>query len=62
MGRQLPHRRLGGPELLAAVTADPVPEGTKAQPNPMRYGAGIDITPDGAFGHTGGWAGYSSPS
>ena len=52
--------RLGGPELLAAVTADPFPEGTKAQPNPMRYGAGIDITPDGAFGHTGGWAGYSS--
>jgi hypothetical protein len=26
----------------------------------MQYGAGIDITPDGAFGHLGGWAGQSS--
>ena len=52
--------RLGGPQLQAAVTANPVPEGTKAQPNPMQYGAGIDITPDGAFGHLGGRAGYSS--
>ncbi len=52
--------RLGGPQLQAAVTANPVPEGTKAQPNPMHYGAGIDITPEGAFGHLGGWAGFSS--
>jgi len=50
--------RLGGPTLLAAVTASAVPKDT--QPNPVRYGAGIDVFPDGAFGHLGGWAGYSS--
>jgi len=50
--------RVGGQEFLTAVTADAVPQGTPAQPNPMLYGAGIGITPEGAFGHPGGWAGY----
>ena len=52
--------RLGGQEFLTAVTANAVPQGTPAQPNPMLYGAGIGITPDGALGHPGGWAGYAS--
>jgi CubicO group peptidase (beta-lactamase class C family) len=50
--------RLGGPKLLAAVTANAVPKNT--QPNPAQYGAGIDIFPDGAFGHLGGWGGHNS--
>ena len=48
--------QLGGPELLDAATADAVQTGT--EPGRGRYGAGIDITPDGALGHPGQWAGF----
>ena len=50
--------RVGGPRLLAAVTADAVPQSN--QPNSLRYGAGIDIFPNGALGHRGYWSGVNS--
>lgn len=49
--------QLGGPRLLAAVTAGAAPD--ERMPG-VRYGAGVLITPDGAIFHPGKWAGNMS--
>jgi CubicO group peptidase (beta-lactamase class C family) len=46
---------VGGKALLEAVIEDAVPTGS---PDGSRYGAGIQVGPDGALSHVGGWAGY----
>ena len=53
VGRQLPHRPPRRPSNSSGRSHRQrrATKGTPAQPNPMQYGAGIDITPDGAFGH-----------
>ena len=50
--------RVGGPPLLAAVTAGAVPQSN--QPDALRYGAGIDVFPNGGLGHRGYWSGVNS--
>lgn len=44
---------VGGAALLAAQTAGAVEVG-----NGLKYGAGIEVAPDGALSHLGGWEGY----
>lgn len=46
---------VGGQVLLDAVDEGSVPTGA---PDGSRYGAGIEIAPDDALSHLGGWAGY----
>jgi len=49
--------QLGGPQLLAAITAGAVRD---EQMPGAQYGAGIVITPEGAIFHPGKWAGNMS--
>jgi CubicO group peptidase (beta-lactamase class C family) len=49
--------QLGGPRLLEALTAGAVPD--ERVPG-AQYGGGLHITPDGAIGHGGHWAGNIS--
>lgn len=49
--------QLGGPRLLAAITAGAVRD---EQAPGVRYGAGVLVTPEGAISHAGGWAGHMS--
>lgn len=54
-GDQYRTGKVGGRAWLDAITAGAVPTGA---PNGARYGAGIEIAPDGALSHLGGWSGY----
>ncbi len=54
-GDQYRTGKVGGKGWLDAITAGAVPTGA---PNRSRYGAGIEIAPDGALSHLGGWSGY----
>jgi CubicO group peptidase (beta-lactamase class C family) len=46
--------RLGGPQLVDAQLRST----TTAGPGEDRYAAGIEVAPDGALSHDGGWAGF----
>lgn len=56
-GDQYRTGEVGGPTWLDAVTEGAVPTGG---PTGARYGAGIEVAPDGALSHLGGWSGYVS--
>ncbi len=55
--------RIGGPELLAAVTDQAVNVGDVLRPRGIeegRYGAGILLLPDNGLVHRGDWEGFHS--
>lgn len=54
-GDQYRTGEVGGPTWLDAVTEGAVPTGG---PTGAQYGAGIEVAPDGALSHLGGWSGY----